>query len=67
MEEYIKEIQTKMAHFKDIEDTLTPEAKKIVLEEINNMVLALNKDVEQYLLKMKDIGEKQELQEKMGM
>lgn len=65
--EKIKEIEERLAHFKEIEDTLPPEAKKIVLTEINNMVLALNKDVEQYLAKMKELGEVQKLHEKMGI
>jgi hypothetical protein len=53
--EKIKEIETRMAHFKEIEDTLTPEAKQIFLTEVNNLVLDLNKDVEDYLIKMKQI------------
>ena len=64
-QEKIKEIEARMAYFKEIEDTLPPEAKQIVLTEINNMILALNKDVENYLAKMKDLEEKQRLQEKM--
>lgn len=65
--EKIKEIEARMVHFKEIEDTLPPEAKQIVLTEINNMILALNKNVEQYLGRMKDIEAKQKLQEKMGI
>jgi hypothetical protein len=53
--EKIKELENRVAHFKEIEDTLTPEAKQIFLTEINNLVLDLNKDVEEYLLKMKQI------------
>lgn len=65
--EKIKEIEAQVAHFKEIEDTLTPEARRIVLSEINTMVLALNKSVEEYLMKMKDLEEKQKLQAKMGI
>ena len=53
--EKIKEIETRMAHFKEIEDTLTPEAKQIFLTEVNNLVLSLNKDTEEYLAEMKQI------------
>lgn len=65
--EKIKEIEAKITLFKKIEDTLPPEAKQVVLAEINKMVLALNKDVEGYLANMKDIEAKQNLQQKMGI
>ena len=51
----IKAIEERMAHFKEIEDTLTPEAKQIFLTEVNNLVLSLNKDTEEYLAEMKQI------------
>lgn len=53
--EKIKEIETQIAHFQKIENDLTSEAKQVLLSEINTLVLALNKDVEEYLLKMKQI------------
>ena len=51
----IKAIEERIAHFKEIEDTLTPEAKQIFLTEVNNLVLSLNKDTEEYLAEMKQI------------
>ncbi|MFZ2500721.1 MAG: hypothetical protein WAW90_01905 [Minisyncoccia bacterium] len=57
--EKIKEIEAQMAYFKEIEDTMTPEAKQIFLSEINNMILGLNKNVEEYLANMKVLEEVQ--------
>lgn len=51
----IKEIEAKMARFKEIEDSLTPEARQVFLTEVNSLILNLNKDVEDYISNMNKI------------
>jgi hypothetical protein len=59
-QELIQDIEKKFQHFQSVEDSLTPEEKQVMLEEINALILSLNKAVEEYIVAMRhvELGQK---------